>query len=171
MKSLKTEFTREEWDAFGIQDLKRSDYILAGGIYYEPAMDTFDRQKISVTSEPVECSDHPPRCEGKILEGFWYSSQFRLSLRVQRDMPAFENITVTIPVDEEIQAPEYGVTSFVASMRLRAEVKNGIIPDDTIRSLQPVGYFRESPNLEYEIPPAGEPLSMSVSFITNLDLF
>jgi hypothetical protein len=171
LKIPKTEFTREEWDAFGIQDLERSDYILAGGIYFEPAMDTFDRQKISVTSEPVECSDNPPRCEGKILEGFWYSSQFRLSLRIQRDMPAFENITVTIPVDEEIQAPEYGVTSFVASMRLRAEVKNGIIPDDSIRYLQPVGYFRESPNLEYEIPPGGEPLSMSVSFTTNLDLF
>lgn len=171
LKILKTEFTREEWDAFGIQDLKRSDYILAGGIYYEPATDTFDRQKISVTSDPVQCFDHPLRCEGKILEGFWYSSQFRLSLRIQRDMQAFENITVTIPVDEEIQVPEYGVTSSVASMRLRAVVKNGNIPDDTIRYLQPVGYFRESPNLEYEIPPAGEPLSMSVSFITNLDLF
>jgi len=33
----KAEFTQEEWDAFGIKDLRSDDYIKCGDSYYEPA--------------------------------------------------------------------------------------------------------------------------------------
>ena len=33
----KTEFTQEEWDAFGIKDLGSDDYIKCGDSYYKPA--------------------------------------------------------------------------------------------------------------------------------------
>ena len=171
LATLQTEFTIREWEAFGIVDLRSNDYILAGDSYFEPAGESFDVHKIAVTSEPIECFDHPLRCEGNILEAFWYRSEFRLSLRLQRNMQAFENITVFIPVDSEMKVPEYGLTAFVASMRLRAVVSNGVIPDDTLHYIQPVGYFREAPNLEYDIPPGGEPMSLSVSFTANLHLF
>ena len=52
-------------------------------------------------------------------------SEVPTNLRLQRNMQAFENITVFIPVDSEMKVPEYGLTAFVASMRLRAVVSNG----------------------------------------------
>ena len=53
-------------------------------------------QHISVTSEPVKCFANPSRCEGHFGEGFWIESETRLSLRVQREMPAHHNTTVRI---------------------------------------------------------------------------
>lgn len=32
----KTEFTQEQWDAFGVRDLRDDDYIKAGDLYYRP---------------------------------------------------------------------------------------------------------------------------------------
>lgn len=60
---------------------------------------------ILVTSEPIICFDDPLRCEGSIVETFWFKSESRLSMRLQRSMPAYQNITVQIPFDAGLQVP------------------------------------------------------------------
>jgi hypothetical protein len=131
-----------------------------------------EAQWFEVTSEPILCVGDPIQCTGSIREGFWYESESRLSLRIVRYMPAFQNVTVWIPSDVGMQVPEYGLTSFVASLRIKANVLAGVIPGlDPITYVQPVGYFTKSPELAYQVPDAGKAMAVDVSFTTNLNIF
>ena len=42
----KTTFTKAEWEAFGITDLRKTDYIEGGGVYFQPDVTLADLRRL-----------------------------------------------------------------------------------------------------------------------------